>query len=307
VKRTFVAVVLAVIFVLALAAPAFAMTHTATYEMEGTINFRKQAGHACNTGAEFKQTILGSGKMDKVMTVNMVKGKLTLTDTNDWVAGATPLTVTSVWELCTPPKYTYDGLDFLDQDYTAPVNILAMYNFYNTPASFGSRANPFATEASGLTVEAVADYFGWDALTSQIWAVQVQADPGFSGNLHQKGEAAYGPYWAPEAEEDEALLPFGFEASWGDNKGSWRWEEDKDGVIGSSVGANFVGDYFNMEQFARTSQGTLKRYIDISSPWSHAYLHQDMSVVGKSEVKEGFSMPNLSAGKDMPKDWWKLF
>jgi len=123
VKRTFVAVALAVIFVLALAAPALAsMTHTATYEMEGVINFKKQAGHACNTGGVLKQTIAGSGKMDKVMDIAMVPGKLTVADQNDWVAGATPLTVTSVWELCTPPKYTYDGRDAMGRVVTAPVD-----------------------------------------------------------------------------------------------------------------------------------------------------------------------------------------
>jgi hypothetical protein len=34
----------------------------------------------------------------------------------------------------------------------------------------------------------------FDAVSKQIWAVQVSADPGFSGNLHQQFEAAYGPY-----------------------------------------------------------------------------------------------------------------
>jgi len=107
VKRTLVAVALVVVFVMALAAPTFAqtITHTATYEMDGAINFKKQMGHLCNTGAEVKQTIMGSGQMDKVQTVSLVRGKITMEDANDYVAGATPLTVTTVWELCTPPKY----------------------------------------------------------------------------------------------------------------------------------------------------------------------------------------------------------
>jgi hypothetical protein len=304
VKRTFVAVALAVIFVLALAAPAVAsMTHTATYEMDGVINFKKQAGHACNTGGVLKQTIAGSGKMDKVMSVAMVPGKLTVSDQNDWVAGATPLTVTSVWELCTPPKYTYEGRDALGRKVVAPVDTLsAMYGTNSQPAyAYLDSGN---MKIGNTTVAQLAKYYDWEALTGQIWAVQVQADPGFSGNLHQKGEAAYGPYW-------DKATPHAFDASWiaskADKSDQWRWELDKDNVTGVSIGKNFVGDYFNMEQMARTSQGTLKRYIDTSSPWSHAYLMQDMTIVGKSEVTEGFSMPNIAAGKDVPKDWWRLF
>ncbi len=300
---------LAVVFVLALAAPAFAMYHAASVTMDGTINFKSQAGHACNTGGVMKQTIAGSGKLDKVMTILMVPGKLTVNDNNNWVAGATPLTVTSVWELCTPPKYTYDGkvnLDGKDVSVTAPVSLGSLYGAADQPSDF-SRGGVSA----GTTVASMAKKHGWDALTGQIWAVQVQADPGFSGNLSQKGEAAYGPYWgnsdyfAYDASWNKMLpAPFSVLSS---QKGKWRWELDKDGIGGVSVGANYVGDYFTMEQHARTSQGTLKRYVDISSPWSHGYLHLDMSVVGKSDIKDAFAMNNLPAGKDVPKDWWRLF
>ena len=299
-KRTFVAVALAVVFVLALAAPVMAQAifHTATYEMEGVIDFKKQAGHYCNTGAEIKQVIAGSGVMDKVQTITQVKGKITMDDTNDWVAGATPLTVTTVWKLCTPPKYTYYDTTY---GYDVPVGITSLYGrttgLYDMPAFISGDT------LVGRTVEMLADEWGWDAVSEQFWAVQVQADPGFSGNIHQKGEAAYGGFWAGTHDYD---------ASWklnGTNKNdTWRWEWNKDGdLIGRSIGANYVGDYFNMEQMARTSQGTLKRYIDISSPWSHGYLHEDMSVVGKSMITEAFKLGNLPAGADVPGDWWRLF
>jgi hypothetical protein len=315
VKRTLVAVALAVFFLLALAAPAFAMFHTATINMDGTINFKSQAGHACNTGGVMKQTIAGNGVLDKVMTVTMVPGKLTVSDTNDWVAGSTPLTVTSVWELCTPPKYTYDGEDATTprdgvaaKSITAPVAIDSLYGKLDIPLSYGLTGK----STTATTVASLAAKYGWDALTGQIWAVQVAADPGFSGNLHQKGEAAYGPYWSEATDGYHA-----YDADWTktlagtallSQKGKWRWELNKAGdVVGSSVGAEYVGDYFTMEQHARTSQGTLRRYIDVSSPWSHAYLMEDMSVVGKSDIKDAFSMNNLPAGKDVPKDWWRLF
>lgn len=307
-KRS-LAVILAVVFVLAIAAPAFAMYHTATYEMEGVINFKKQAGHYCNTGAEVKQIISGSGKMDKVQTVTQVKGRVTMDDKNDWVAGATPLTVTTVWKLCTPPKYTYtdtltftDGVITKDMEVTAPVTSMSIYGWNNMPAEYRFSNSTLPYALLGWTHEMLAEFYGWDAVSEQYWAVQVQADPGFSGNLHQNGEAAYGKYWG----WNQHGRAFVEDDSWTNNKDRWRWEQN-DGVWSREVGADYVGDYFNMDQMARTSQGTLRRYIDISSPWSHAFLHEDMSVVGKSQISEAFRMPNLPAGKDVPKDWWRLF
>jgi len=301
VKRTFVAVVLAVVFVLALAAPALAqsITHTATYAMDGVINFKKQAGHLCNTGAEVKQTIAGSGTMDKVQTVKMERGLISMSDTNDWVAGATALTVTTVWELCAPPKYTYETVDG-----DAIVHPFAMYpRLTADPAAPDMVSEPLMVVGvgagnvnmlQGRNVSDRADDARWDPVSEQIWAVQVQANPGFSGNLHQKGEAAYGPF--------EAGIIVDAEGAWTGRDFTWGW----DGTD-AEVGPDFVGNYFSMEQMARTSQGTLRRYIDISSPFSHGYVMEDMSVVGKSEIKEGFVMGNLPKGADIVGLWWDLF
>jgi hypothetical protein len=212
VKKTLLAVALVIVFVLALTAPAFAMYHAASITMDGTIDFKSQAGHACNTGGVMKQTITGSGTLDKVMTIMQVPGKLTVNDSNNWVAGATPLTVTSVWELCTPPKYTYDGKKDA-KTLTAPVSVDSIYGKYDIPTSYGpTAAGGFDGVSTGTTASSLATKYGWDALTGQIWAVQVAADPGFSGNLSQKGEAAYGPYWAPLAWDTQEW--FTHDASW---------------------------------------------------------------------------------------------
>jgi hypothetical protein len=85
----------------------------------------------------------------------------------------------------------------------------------------------------------------------------------------------------------------------------WRWETDEDGILGAGLGKKFVGDYFKMTQMARTSDGDVKRYIDISSPWSGAYLYEDFEVAGFAEIMDSFTMINLPAGEDMPGDWWK--
>jgi hypothetical protein len=299
VKRTLVAVALVIVFVMALAAPAFAqaITHSATYQMDGVINFKKQMGHLCNTGAEVKQTIMGSGQMDKVQTVSMVAGKITMKDANDGVAGATPLTVTTVWELCAPPKYTYEDPD----GNVAVVHPAAIFGQVDQPYVYG----PLGFQ--GMNHDMWNTYDDWEAVSDQIWAVQVAADPGYSINVHQDGVAAYGPYdsgatgtglagWAAFAALDEDFEDVG--------DSSWAWANDDWDVV---VGDDYVGNYFTMDQDARTSMGTLKRYIDISSPFSHAYLMEDMSVVGKSDVEEAFAMANLPAGVDVPGLWYDLF
>ena len=291
VKRTLVAVALAVVMVMALAAPAFAqINHTATYEMDGVIAFQKQAGHACNTGAAVKQTIAGSGVMDKVQTVSMRNGLISMDDDNNWVAGATALTVTTVWELCAPPKYTYD-----DGDFEGVVGLSAMYGADSQPRTWGA-------SGWGDTVS-MGDLDGdWDAVSDQIWAVQVAADPGFSGNLSQSGEAAYGPYAGGESRAYEFT---GWKAN---NIGSkWGWVDNSFGFASAGVGPDYVGNYFTMDQHARTSQGTLKRYISVSSPFNHGYLMEDMSVTGKSDITETFAMANLPKGSDILGLWWDLF
>lgn len=279
---------MALFLILFITAPVLAQSiyHTATYDMDGVMDFKKQAGHFCNTGAEIKQVISGSGKMDKTQTVTMVKGKITMDDKNDWVAGATPLTVTTVWKLCTPPKYTYDGVSEVllalgseTGAITAPVGLASLYNSARSiPAVFeDDGALGFNGWASGVTVEALASLYGWDALTEQYWAVQVQANPGSAGNLQQNGEAAYGPY------------------------GNLY---DKDVRRG---GKYFVGDFFNISQHSRVNDGTIKRYIDISSPVSHGYLHEDMSVIGKASIREAFRLTNYSAGSGVSGKWYNLF
>jgi len=115
-KKT-VAVVVAIVFVLAFAAPVFAqdMSHNAVYKMDGTIDIEKQVGHLCNTGAEMKQVIAGEGEMDKVMDVHMKRYVLTVDDKNDFVTAddaVRNLSVISVIELCAPAKHEYDVTDF---------------------------------------------------------------------------------------------------------------------------------------------------------------------------------------------------
>ncbi len=62
------------------------------------------------------------------------------------------------------------------------------------------------------------------------------------------------------------------------------------GHFGAETGRVCYAESQGIEQKAGTTQGTVKRYVDISSPWSGAYLHEDMSVVGSAEIIESFTM-----------------
>jgi hypothetical protein len=339
---------LAVVFVLAIAAPAFAqsMTWSTTYDMDGSITLEKQLGHFCNTGAEMKQTIDGEGEMTKVMDSTQVAGKLTVSDQNDWVTAQDALrnlTVTSVIHLCAPPKHVLGEIDveeildlidegrYLRDDEIALLQALADAHegmtipvplLYEALQGY-SRALVFAF----LGID-MADYI--DPLTQQIWAAQVEAFPGWSGNLHQDFEAANGP-WAYAhgyllGDQDDAWWFVNADGDdiWGniidgfiggpvidqpEINGSMNGIFDIDEFIidGVEVGDDYVGNYFNIEQMARTSQGTVKRFIDISSPWSHALAYEDMSVTGFAEISDAFAMGNLEPGEEVTPEWWELF
>ncbi len=70
---------LAVLLVMSLAAPGFArIDYFVRYELDGTVDFKSQAGHYCNTGAEQKQTITGDGEISKTSTIVMIPGRLTV-------------------------------------------------------------------------------------------------------------------------------------------------------------------------------------------------------------------------------------
>jgi len=64
-------------------------------------------------------------------------------------------------------------------------------------------------------------------------------------------------------------------------------------------GNRCYGNEFIMEMETDNSTGTTKRLIDISSPFSGAYLYENVTVVGRSEITDSFQMNNLSPGKDI--------
>ncbi len=134
-------------------------------------------------------------------------------------------------------------------------------------------------------------------LTEQIWAVKLEVEPGEKGNLSQNFEAAYGAYDAGIEGDSAGKV----------QKDSFGIDYDDDGSFEVLKGKDYVGNYFKIEQEVGTTGGTIKRHIDISSPWSGAYVHEDMVVEGRAEIEDTFRMDNLKPGEDAEPDWHELF
>ena len=435
------AVVLALVFVLSMAAPVFgvwddppyrgqeqlddwywtkqhgkqgSMDYNFDIKFDGTVEWERQIGHLCNTGAEWKMHAAGEGEMEATGSTKMVPWKLTAETEMDWVTAPDAvenLVVTSVIELCAPPKKTFTTTDIVYNDrlgvweskagpsgeylpryyynYEDPTNwerppsrFFSGRDIWNLAArdllsdergesTWSPEPNIaldmsdeldgaafydqdfFLTDAAPPAVrwdmapnvhsggwnrwggaylgelqfdgiegwENLRDFYGYGHmniqdglgqlgenystinvtdLTEQIWAVQVEANPGMSGNLHQDFEAAYGPH-------ESQLENLGGAADETVHKDAWRYYFDSDGYLEVDRGVDYVGNYFEIDQMARTSDGIVKRYIDISSPWSGAYHYEDFEVEGMVEVEEDFEMMNIGEGEAATPDWWDLF
>jgi len=134
-------------------------------------------------------------------------------------------------------------------------------------------------------------------LTDQIWAVQIEVEPGESGSLNQEFEAAHGPYDGDVKERSDEEV----------QEDSFGFVYDNDDILKVIKGENYVGNYFHIEQEAGTTGGTTRRYIDISSPWTGAYHYEDMTIEGKARIQESFQMDNLAPGTEAETLWQALF
>jgi len=291
--------ILVLSFVLSLAASVFAqdMTHSVEYDLNGTISIEKAVGHLCNTGAEMKQVISGDGKLEKASEIYMKAYFLDVMDSNSFVTAPDAvrnMEIITAIELCAPAKHVFT------EDITV--------GFINQAFGLDIQLPPdFVMFKKGDPVPSPIGYFvEWDnelieALTKQIWATSVSANPGQMGNYTGGFKAAYGPYdWNEDPE------------------GPGWWYVDKEGEVldlpgefllidSADVGEKFVGNYFGIEQFAYTSSGVTKRFTEISSPFSHAYFTNDLTVTGMASITEAFTMGNLAEGAAATPDWWDLF
>ncbi len=266
--------------------------HTIIYEIGGLISIDRQLGHTCTTGAVKYQQVSGYGEMTKSETVRMANNIITVDETTDWSVPANALgglMVTTTIQLCSRPmsaaaeNYEVSPGSFIYQD-----DIINVYNPY--------------------VVNGNIDVYG---LTQQLWATRVQTNPGQEGSYHSDFLAAYGP--GPYEKEYGAIDPDGILFFY-DDKFMWEYDESvhyldrDDKQKGYKRGDYYVGNFFEIEQYAYTSGGAMRRLISMSNPFENTLLIEEMSVVGMASVREAFEMHNLKGGpKAVTLAWYELF
>ena len=290
-KRSYLYVLLIALFLIALTTPVIAQdsssfSHTIDYKIGGLITIDRQLGHACTTGAVKKQTVRGYGDMTKSETVRIAANIITVDEKMDWSTAADALgglTVTTIIDLCSRP------MSAAAETYTSTTSpAYTVYkddiiNVYFPPVVSGD-----------------IDVYG---LTGQIWVTQVMTNPGHNGSYHSDFIAAYGP--GPYERAYGAIDPDD-NVYYYDEEFMWDFDDtEEDGI---KRGDYYVGNYFNIDQYAYTSGGALKRYFSMSNPFENTYLREDLTVTGMASVRETFEMNILEGGpKAITLAWYDLF
>lgn len=271
--------------------------HTIRYEIGGRISIDREIGQACQTGAVKSTTVRGYGEMTKYENIRIRKNIMSVEEVSDWSvpAGAIEgLTVTTTIRLCNRPM-TAAAEVYGEDDPLTP---------FDDRLLLGDIINVYGPLVVDGTIKV-------RPLTAQIWATAVSTNPGHSGSYHSDFIAAYGPgpYERKYGYEDQ----FGFRHFYGEE---FMWEYDpripsfnrNHRHLGYKRGEFYVGNYFNIEQFAATTQGSLRRLISISSPFENTFLEEEMSVIGSASVREALKLNNLTRGpRGISLAWYELF
>jgi hypothetical protein len=272
--------------------------HTIMYEIGGRITIDREIGQACNTGAVKSTTVRGYGEMTKYEKIRIAQNIMTIDEVSDWSvpAGAVGgLTVTTTIRLCnrsmTAAAEVYGEDDPLTPNYDERLQVGDIINVYDSQVVDG-------------TIKV-------SKLTDQIWATAVSTNPGHSGSYHADFIAAYGPgpYERKYGVEDKfgnIYFP-GEEFMWTYNPNVAYFERNQR-TYGYDRGKYYVGNYFEIEQYAHTSGGALRRYISVSEPFENTFLEEELSVIGSASVREAFKMNSLTRGpKGITLAWYELF
>ena len=295
-------ILLTLIIIVALAAQVAAQDdtrfdHTMRYEIGGRITIDREIGQACQTGAVKSTTVRGYGDMTKYENIRIRQNIMSIDEVSDWSVpdGALEgLTVTTTIRLCNRPM-TAAAQVYGEDDPLTP---------FDERLQVGDIINVY----DPLVVDGTIDVYN---LTDQIWATAVSTNPGHSGSYHADFIAAYGPgpYERMYGVEDR----FG-NIYFPDEEFMWTYDptvayfDRNHRVYGYDRGKYYVGNYFEIEQYAATTQGALRRYISISEPFEGTFFEEDMSVIGSAAVREAFKMNNLTRGpKGITLAWYELF
>jgi signal peptidase I len=252
-------------------------THSIVYKVGGKIDISREIGDIQNTGAVMKQDISGYGELTKSEDVRAADHIITVNGKTDWTTAADAiqnLKVTTTIELCARPMstaahaYEDDVYDIQEGDIVSPYHPLVVAGFL---------------EVTGLT--------------SQTWGAAVATDRGESGSYHADFKTAYGP--GPYEEDLSDIRKY---------SDDYRWWFDDGKKSGIDRGDYYVGNYFNIEQYAYTSGGELRRFIDMSSPFSTTLLKESMDIEGMAKTQEAYLLDNLEPGpKAIQLVWWEIY
>jgi hypothetical protein len=266
--------------------------HTMMFEIGGRITIDREIGQACKTGAVKNTTVRGYGEMTKYEKIKIAQNIMTVDEISDWEVPAFAiegLTVTTTIRLCNRPMAVVAEVYKIDDD--TELEVGDVINIYH----------PLVVDG---TIKVAR-------MTNQIWATSVMTNPDHTGSYHADFIAAYGP--GPYEKM------YGIEDKYGniyfpDEEFIWTYDPivtyfNRDHRnYGYERGDYYVGNYFNIEQYAATTQGELRRYISISEPFENTLLKEELTVIGRASVREALKMHNLKGGpKAVTLAWYELF
>lgn len=296
----------------------------ADYLLDGNIELEKQIGI-------LHQEMIGDGILAKTITVDRLRGYIEVDDVNyieTALDAEEELTLTSVIRPTLPPfiNVLLDDDDALahilnlDHGYSESIRYQLTqqsddYNWwYRYPIYYAGDTMLFGPYQGSHSLHPLLYYLSWleqniaEELTEQVWATKIAPEPGHSGQLNLSFEQAN--QWPSSY--------YYIDDTWGwvtssrlfseDRLGpadGWWVATDKQGIY-PVIGDEFIGNYLTLEQYTQLSMGTTKRYIDLSSIWSGAYLHEDVTVEGRTEIRDVFEMIDLPAGSHGDNAWWRM-
>ena len=262
--------------------------HFIQFKVDGKISIDRELGHTCTTGAVKKQQVRGYGDMARTEDVRIAGNIIAINEKTDWSTADDAignLVVTTTIELCHRP------MSSVYSDRVAGIEVSAVVPIYHP-----------------LVVSGGVDV---GTATRQIWAASVSTNPGEEGSYHSDFVAAYGP--GPYEDMFGAIDPTG-EIFFYDEEYMWEYEPgipyyDRDHrTRGYERGDYYVGNYFEIDQYAYTSGGEMTRFISMSSPFTNTLYREDMMITGMARIRESFEMHNLEGGpKATTLAWHELF
>jgi hypothetical protein len=322
-------------------------TYSVHYEIGGYIDIDREIGKKCETGAFMTQTVKGYGEITKTETIQIADHIIAVDQKMDWSVppGAIEnLVVTTTIELCARPMtaVVYDSQPITSATgiYLHPFFINLAYPFYfdekdlepfNTLLGFNAetgrnvmlfdvlpsqviypipvyriedykyRAGDIISPYHPLVIDEKIEV---KPLTKQIWETMVLTEPGNMGNYHVDFIAAYGP--GPYDERIE--LGTDPQTTVFTSRDIMWWFEGRDPSGRINKGERYVGNYFDIQQYANTTSGEMYRLISISDPIHNLLFEDEFTVIGSAEVREAFSMNIIDGGpKAVRFDWWAIF